>query len=209
MAPGVLQAGGVLVAPTYRLGPEHRFPAQLHDVAAAIAWVWTNAERLGVDRERIVVGGHSAGGHLSALATLHADALGGAGASGRIVKGCLPVSASFNLHHPNAAPGSGEGRVYKSLLARPEDDLVASPVNHLDRGAPPFHIVYGERDYAWVRRTGREMVEAMRRRRYGVHVEEWVGADHFETHLALRDPRHPWYETLRKAFAGAWESRGC
>jgi acetyl esterase/lipase len=46
MAPGVRAAGGVLVAPTHRLGPEHRFPAQMHDAAAAIAWVWTNAERI-------------------------------------------------------------------------------------------------------------------------------------------------------------------
>jgi acetyl esterase/lipase len=208
MAPGVLGAGGVLVAPTYRLGPEHRFPAQLHDVAAAIAWVWTNADRIGVDRSRIVVGGHSAGGHLSALATLHADALGGAGASGRIVRGCLPVSCSFNVHYPDATPESREARVYRTLLARQEDDCAASPVNHLVGGAPPFHIVYGERDYSWVKRTSREMADAMQRRRYTAQAEEWAGADHFGTHLALKDPRHPWYERLQEAFAGAQET-GC
>jgi arylformamidase len=208
MAPGVREAGGVLVAPTYRLAPAHRFPAQLHDVAAAVAWVWTNADRIGVDRSRIVVGGHCAGGHLSALATLHADALGGAGASGRIVRACLPVSTSFNLHYPDAAPGSVEARVYNTLLARREDDRAASPTNHLDRGAPPFQIVYGEKDYAWVVRTSQEMAEAMRRRRFSIRADEWAGADHFETHLALKDPHHPWYERLEEAFAGARET-GC
>src|SRR5690349_11077163 len=43
MAPGVRGAGGVLVAPTYRLAPEQKFPRQLEDVAAAIAWVFRNA----------------------------------------------------------------------------------------------------------------------------------------------------------------------
>lgn len=202
MVPGVREAGGVLVAGTYRLGPEHRFPAQLHDVAAAIAWVWASAGRIGVDRDRIFVGGHSAGGHLSALAALHADALGGAGASGSIVKGCFPVSASFNLHYPDAQPGSGEERVYKTLLAYPQDAHGASPVNHLDRGAPPFHIVCGESDFDRVRRTSREMADAMQRRRLAVRLDEWTGADHFDTHLALKDPRHRWYESLQEAFAG-------
>jgi acetyl esterase/lipase len=209
MAPGVHDAGGVLVTPTYRLGPEHRYPAQLYDVAAAIAWVWANAHKIGIDRHRIVVGGHSAGGHLSALATLHPDALGGAGPSGSIVKACFAVSASFNVHYPDPQPGSGDERVYTNLLARPEDDRAASPVNHLAKGAPPFHIVCGENDFDRIKRTSREMAAAMESRRQHVRLEEWVGADHFDTHLALKDPRHRWYDKLREAFAAMQEAPLC
>jgi acetyl esterase/lipase len=208
MAPGVRAAGGVLVAPTHRMGPEHRFPAQMHDAAAAIAWVWANAERIGVDRDRIVVGGHSSGGHLAALAALHPDALGGAGVSGSIVKACLPVSSSYDLRNPDAEPGSLKARLSAMLLARPGDGRAASPVIHLERGGPSFHIVYGENDFRWIKQTSGEMAEAMRRHRQCVQLEAWAGADHFATHLALKDPQHPWYDTLRRVFAGARKAAG-
>ena len=201
MAPGVRAAGGVLVTPTYRLAPEQKFPRQLEDVAASIAWVWRNATEFGIDRDRIVVGGHSAGGHLAALACLHPDALPKAGVSHDAVKACMPLSASFNLHYPDAAPGSGEERVYKFLLADRADDHAASPINYLSGRIPPFHIVHGESDFERIIRTSRDMAAAIAQRGRPVSIEEWSGLDHFDTHLALRDPQHPWFARLRNVFA--------
>lgn len=201
MAPGVHKAGGVLVTPTYRLGPDNRFPTQLKDVAAAIAWVWKNGEAFGIDRTQLMVGGHSAGGHLAALAALHPQALPAAGVPASVIKACFPVSASFNLHYPDAPPGSGEERVYKNLLAGPEDDHAASPINYLSASAPPFHIVVGQRDFDRIKRTSRDMSQSMASRRLPVQLEEWSDCDHFDTHLALTDPLHHWFATLRDAFS--------
>ena len=156
MAPGVNQAGGILVAPTYRLAPAEKFPRQLGDVASAISWVSRNAAEFGIDADRIVIGGHSAGGHLAALACLHPTALPNAGVAHEVVKGCMPLSSPFNLHYPNAALGSGEERVYKFLLAEPTDDHAASPINYLSGAIPPFHIVYGECDFERIVRTSHD-----------------------------------------------------
>jgi pectinesterase len=60
--------GFVTATIDYRLSHEAIFPAQIHDVKAAIRFLRDNHQRFGIDPERIGVWGHSAGGHLAALA---------------------------------------------------------------------------------------------------------------------------------------------
>lgn len=62
------QLPGVVVSVGYRLAPAHRYPAPVNDVGAALAQVIANAPVLGIDRDRIGLGGASAGAHLAALA---------------------------------------------------------------------------------------------------------------------------------------------
>ncbi|MEU9133493.1 alpha/beta hydrolase [Kitasatospora sp. NPDC048540] len=66
----ILGAGLAVVTIDYRHSLEAPFPAQLHDVKAAIRYVRRFADRLGIDAARIGVFGESAGGHLAAMAAL-------------------------------------------------------------------------------------------------------------------------------------------
>jgi acetyl esterase len=63
-------AGVAVVSVDYGLGPEQRFPRAVDDCLAATRWVQQEAKTLGVDAQRLAVGGDSAGGNLAAVVAL-------------------------------------------------------------------------------------------------------------------------------------------
>lgn len=192
MAPAVLSLPAVLVSVTYRLAPQHRWPAAFDDVSAALHAIHKLVQQRGYDEKRIVIAGHSAGGHLAALATLRGDF--------PWIKACHPVSSRFDLRTPNPKPGSGEERVYKLVLADPSQDADASPLCFVNENTTPFHIIWGENDFERVATSSQNMVAALQQQGGPVTCAIVPAAGHFDTHLALGDASDPWYQRLKKEF---------
>ncbi|USE78396.1 alpha/beta hydrolase [Cupriavidus gilardii] len=126
MAPALTAAGIVLVSVSYRLAPEHKWDAMLGDCLGASAWVYRNIARHGGNPERIAIGGHSAGGHLTMLAALQRSRLFEFGIPPRAIVACLPLCAPLDIRYPQRLPGSGE-------------DL-ASPVSKPWHGEASWHL---------------------------------------------------------------------
>ena len=58
-----LATGCKILDVDYRVAPEHPFPAGLNECYDVAVWAWKNGEQLGIDREKIILCGHSAGGN--------------------------------------------------------------------------------------------------------------------------------------------------
>lgn len=67
LAPTFCEAGAVVVVPNYALCPTVSIEHIALQMTRALAWTWRHASEWGADPGRLVVAGHSAGGHLSAM----------------------------------------------------------------------------------------------------------------------------------------------
>lgn len=97
--------GYTSLASQYRLAPDSRWPAQIHDVKAAIRWARANAGRLGIEPDRIIVAGYSAGAMAalvaagsSGIAALEGD--GGTPGVDSSVAACIAYYPSARRRRP-------------------------------------------------------------------------------------------------------------
>lgn len=161
LLPRFLAEGLVLASVDYRLSHEDHFPAQLHDVRAAIRYLRHHADEFGVDPSAIGVWGASAGGTLAALAALLGNQERVLGEVG--VLGDASVQAVAESYGPTdltatAPPGAAtipgmtgadsvEARLFGGTPAElPELAAYASPLMHVRSDAPPFQISHGTAD---------------------------------------------------------------
>ncbi len=156
--------GFVTASISYRFTQEAAFPAQIHDVKAAIRFLRANAGRWNIDPDRIGIWGASAGGHLAALAAVTAGVAAFEGEGGHpgvssTVQAAVPLCppTDFMLDwsrvsdyppHPEVEVAGGQllgGANLADPAVRAQATL-ASPLVHAWAGAAPTLVVHGARD---------------------------------------------------------------
>jgi acetyl esterase/lipase len=188
MAPSLTARGIVFASVGYRLAPRHVFPAGADDVAAGLAALYRAARRFGADPDRLFIGGHSAGGHYTALLAVRRDWQAGQGLPRDVVLGCLPISGVYRF-------GEGSGLSIRPRFLGPggeAEERQASPICNIVGAPPPFLLAYGDDDFPHLKRQAEEMESALRHA--GGPADRMVlpGCDHFAASLVAGDADGPW-----------------
>ena len=177
----LVAAGFAVASIDYRLSGEALFPAQLDDARAAVRWLRLRAGELGVDADRVVAWGESAGGHLAALLGL-TDPGPIAGVVDWYGPADLATMAAQALPTSIARADAPDSREAQLIGASPAQspDLArrASPVAHVHAGAPPFHLAHGDADRFVPPAQSRQLADTLRTAGVPVALTEVPGADH-------------------------------
>lgn len=185
--------GYALASVDYRLSTQARFPAQIHDIKAAIRFLRRHGSEWHLTTEKIVIAGDSAGGHLAALVgvsngdpDLEGD-LGEDRAQSSVVQGILSFYGGANLTTilKQSTPHGLSMRVpaLALLLGGQPDDVpqlarLASPVFHVDKSDPPLLLLHGDQDPQMPVNQALELYGAYRKVKAPVELEFVHGAAH-------------------------------
>ena len=142
LAQHVADTGMAVASIEYRLSGQALFPAQLHDVRAAICFLRASAEELGLDPQAVGVWGASAGGHLVDLAAVVAEAE-------------ATIPGMDGASSPEAWLIGGHPAQNAEVARR------ASPLSWVHGAAPPFQISHGTADVLVSHRQSERLHEAL------------------------------------------------
>lgn len=169
----LVDAGFAVAAVEYRYSSEAKHPTQVDDVAAAVGWLRAHADEYGLDIDRFVLWGQSAGGHLAAMVGLDP-------ACGPFRAVCCWYMVADLRLTDHTAPDSAEAE----LLGHPVgDDLEAafraSPVSRVHPDAPPFLLIHGTADTWAIYQHSLAMRGALEAAGVPVELVTVEGAEHF------------------------------
>ncbi len=175
------QNGLASVAISYRLAPEHKFPAQIEDCQAAVRWMREQAHQLKIDENRIGGFGYSAGAQLvSLLGTSDSEANSenetvaeGSPSTRLQAVACGGAPCDFRTLPPDSRMlsfwlGGTRGE-------KPEQYRLASPAAFVSPDDPPMFFFHGEKDELVPRASPESMCWALKQA--GIPAELYIVPD--------------------------------
>ena len=192
--PTALAQSGIAVASVdFRQSTEARFPAQVHDIKAAIRFLRAKAGTYGYPSDRIAIAGGSSGAHLAALVGVtngNAQLEGTIGdhldrsSSVQAIVSYFGASNLMTILDQSTPFGLNVRRpALKRLLGAlpqdaPELATLASPVAHVDSTDPPLFLLHGDQDPQMPINQSHELEGAYAKRGLEVHFRVVHGAAH-------------------------------
>jgi len=162
ITPILIKAGYAVASLNYRFSQHATFPAQIHDVKAAVRWLRSNAAMYGLDSNRFGAWGPSSGGHLVSLLGTSAgvsamDGTLGITNQGTRVQAVIDWYGATDFLQMDAhrlpdgdthdAPDSPESRLLGGPLEKMREAAkAANPITYVTQDDSPFLILHGDRD---------------------------------------------------------------
>lgn len=152
--------GHVVFAIDYRHAPAWKWPAQLEDVQAALAWVRTHAKEYDADASKLALMGRSAGSQLAMVAGLQDPGVTA------VISYYGPVNLTQGWREPPRPDPIGSRDVLETYLGGTPDQMPeryrnASPISYVSAHAPRTLLIYGSRDHIVQPRYGRQLHDAL------------------------------------------------
>ena len=185
--------GFAMASIDFRQANEGRFPAQIHDIKAAIRFLRANAETFGYDATRIGIHGRSSGGHLAALVGVtngHRVLEGEIGDHPNESSDVQAVVSYFGASNLTTSLGQStpfnvtrRAAAMAILLGGPVEQVpelakLASTVFHVDASDPPMLLLHGDQDPQMPINQAHELHGAYGKNGLAVHFEVVHGARH-------------------------------
>ncbi len=185
--------GYAVASVDYRLSTQAKFPAQIHDIKAAVRFLRGHGTDWRLPTKKILIAGDSAGGHLAALVGVsngHTELEGGVGTNrtqSSEVQGIISFYGGANLTTilKQSTPHGLSVRVpaLDLLFGGQPDDVpalakLASPVFHVDKSDPPLLLLHGDQDPQMPVNQALELAGAYQKVKAPVQLEIVHGAAH-------------------------------
>lgn len=188
-----VEYGFALASIDFRQSNQAQFPAQIHDVKAAIRFLRAKAEAYGFDATKIAIAGHSSGAHLATLTGVtngHAELEGSVGEYLDTSSDVQAILSYFGAHDltsildQSTAYGLSIRVPALDLLLggqpqdKPELAQLASPVVHVEASDPPLLLLHGDEDVQMPIAQSYQMEAAYKELGLDVCLDVVVGAGH-------------------------------
>jgi len=165
----------------YDLAPAASLSGIVDQVRTALRWVASNATDWNGDPSRIVVAGHSAGGHLAVMAGLDAAP---------VVRHVVSVGGVYDLEPVRRTV------INQDLRMSEEEAQSQSPIHCANGQSVPISLFCGDGELAEFRRQQRAFAAALHSHDMSCGAVELPGHDHFSAVFDLAEPGKPPFENV-------------
>ena len=149
----------ITVIPDYTLSPNASYDTMTEQIAQVIIWCKENIHKYGGDPNQIFVSGHSAGGHLGALAVMNPKyKIDPKSISGIILNDTAGLDMNNYLE---GNPPTEKDNYLATWTSNPEKWKEASPIYFLNKNTPPFLIYVGDKTYNSIKVANSRFVSAL------------------------------------------------